>query len=89
MQTDIATLRERAILGALEELDRRCMQCDYDEAEGGLISHCDKCCRKIVAELGKVRRVLARSLSKARDAARKPAQRSRYYARTHRGGTIA
>ena len=21
--------------------------CDYDEAEGGLFNHCDKCCRRI------------------------------------------
>lgn len=33
-------------------LDTCCQQgCDYDEAEGGLINHCDKCCRKIVKKL--------------------------------------
>lgn len=24
-----------------------CSRCDYDEAEGGLLDHCDKCCRNI------------------------------------------
>lgn len=25
----------------------QCSQCDYDEAEGGLVDHCDECCRKV------------------------------------------
>lgn len=29
-------------------LEEGCHQgCDYDEAEGGLLNHCDRCCRKI------------------------------------------
>lgn len=28
-----------------------CMRCEYDEAEGGLVNHCDACCRKITTEL--------------------------------------
>lgn len=30
-----------------------CPHCEYDEAEGGLINHCDKCCRRIVTKLCK------------------------------------
>lgn len=25
--------------------------CNYDEAEGGLVNHCDACCRKITTDL--------------------------------------
>lgn len=28
-----------------------CGKCDHDEAEGGVVDHCDKCCRRIVTEL--------------------------------------
>ena len=24
-----------------------CPSCDYDEAEGGLVCHCDKCCFRV------------------------------------------
>lgn len=26
-----------------------CRSCDYDEAEGGLVNHCDACCRRVTA----------------------------------------
>lgn len=26
-----------------------CCRCEYDEAEGGIMNHCDACCRKITA----------------------------------------
>jgi hypothetical protein len=26
-----------------------CPHCDYDEAEGGLMNHCDACCRRVTA----------------------------------------
>lgn len=32
-------------------LQSQCAQCEYDEAEGGFIDHCDGCCRRIVTEL--------------------------------------
>ena len=28
-----------------------CGHCEYDEAEGLLINHCDKCCRKIIRQI--------------------------------------
>lgn len=32
-------------------LEDGCHQgCDYDEAEGGLLNHCEDCCRKITAQ---------------------------------------
>jgi hypothetical protein len=32
-------------------MDTSCGHCDYDEAEGGLISHCHDCARKVLATL--------------------------------------
>ena len=48
-------LRDRAFLQALIALDTCCMRCDYDEAEGALVNHCDACCRKIVRALWLIR----------------------------------
>ena len=31
--------------------DTTCGHCDFDEAEGVIIDHCDVCCRKIVAQI--------------------------------------
>ena len=31
-------------------LGQHCSRCDFDEAEGDLVSHCDACCRKIVTD---------------------------------------
>jgi hypothetical protein len=28
-----------------------CVLCDFDEAEGDVINHCDVCCRRITTEL--------------------------------------
>ena len=28
-----------------------CGHCEYDEAEGGIFSHCDACCRKVVIKI--------------------------------------
>lgn len=33
----------------IRDLLRGCGHCDYDEAEGGLVDHCDACCRKVTA----------------------------------------
>jgi hypothetical protein len=30
--------------------EQSCGECDYDEADGGLMNHCNKCCRKITTE---------------------------------------
>lgn len=32
---------------ALRKALEGCSGCEYDEAEGGLINHCNKCCREI------------------------------------------
>lgn len=29
-----------------------CPHCDHDEAEGGLVNHCDDCCRRITTVVG-------------------------------------
>lgn len=34
--------------GIMEILGTSCRKCDFDEAEGVLIDHCDECCRRIV-----------------------------------------
>lgn len=85
---DLASMRARTMVEALSELDRQCGHCEYDEAKGGLLRHCDGCCRRIVANLGKLRRQMAAHLVRTRDEARKPVQRTRHYARTHGGGTL-
>ena len=28
-----------------------CGYCEYDEAEGTLLKHCDRCCRRIATEI--------------------------------------
>ena len=33
----------------IRDVLRGCPHCEYDEAEGGLINHCDMCCRKITS----------------------------------------
>lgn len=85
---DLATMRARIAVESLADLDKNCMHCEYEEADGELLRHCDACCRRIVAALGKVRREAYRLLVRARDGARKPLKRSRYYSRTHQGGTL-
>jgi len=32
---------------AFRELLKGCNQCDWDEAEGGLLNHCPACCHKV------------------------------------------
>lgn len=54
------------IVRALDALDTSCMRCGYDEAEGGLVNHCNACCRKIVAALWLVRTNARRRLAKPR-----------------------
>jgi hypothetical protein len=39
------TLRE-AIEVEMRRLLAGCSKCEYDEAEGGIVNHCDACCRK-------------------------------------------
>lgn len=39
---------EESKLEKLKQLLRNgCSACDFDEAEGYLLNHCDKCCREI------------------------------------------
>ena len=38
------------VVGRLSLAMDGCSACDYDEAKGGLINHCDACCRKVTAE---------------------------------------
>lgn len=86
---DLAAMRARTIVEALALLESTsCGHCTYEESDGELLSHCDRCCRKIVAALGLVRRRLTKGLSLAREAARQPVKRTRFYNRTHRGGTL-
>lgn len=40
---DIQALMKRFI----KQLEEGCSTCEFDEAEGGLMDHCDKCCRQI------------------------------------------
>jgi hypothetical protein len=47
----VADFIHRHALMPLRALDNTCPHCDYDEAEGALVNHCDACCRKIVREL--------------------------------------
>jgi len=47
----VANFVDKMALRPLMELDNTCPHCDYDEAEGGLLNHCDACCRKIVTAL--------------------------------------
>lgn len=85
---DLNAMRARTIVEALQPLEHCCGHCDYEEADGSLIRHCDACCRKIIAALGKLRRMMAKGLHEVRERTRKPAQRTRYYSRTYRGGTL-
>ena len=41
-----------AIRKLLEET--HCSRCDFDEAEGGLVDHCDACCRQIVTKAWRI-----------------------------------
>lgn len=34
----------------IERLNNGCGKCDFDEAEGGLLNHCDECCAWITAQ---------------------------------------
>ena len=50
-----ARLAIQSHLEALRKLSETCCgHCDYDEAEGGLMDHCDKCCRKITTKLWEI-----------------------------------
>lgn len=46
------TYAERGFDDLRELFWRGCPQCERDEAEGGLVNHCDKCCRKITEAVG-------------------------------------
>lgn len=86
---DLETMRARITVQALAALDHCCGHCQYEEAEGALIRHCDKCCRKIVAELGLLRRKLNQKLVRSSDVDRKPVRHNPSYPRTHKGGVLA
>lgn len=81
-------MRARVIFQALAALDHCCGHCKYEESDGSLIRHCDKCCRRIVAALGLLRRNMRGQLVRATDFERKPVKRTRYYARREAGGTL-
>jgi methionyl-tRNA synthetase len=51
LSTRTADFVQQHALMPLKALDHTCPHCEYDEAEGGLVNHCDVCCRKIVGEL--------------------------------------
>ncbi len=34
----------------IERLEDGCSSCDFDEAEGGLVDHCDTCCRWLTTQ---------------------------------------
>jgi hypothetical protein len=36
---------------ARDVLRSSCVLCDFDEAEGDVVNHCDVCCRRITTEL--------------------------------------
>lgn len=42
-----AASRLRAVETFKAEVTNSCGACDYDEAEGGLVNHCPKCCHRI------------------------------------------
>lgn len=45
-----ATRRERERwVAEIQPLLEGCSRCDYDEAEGEILNHCNECCRKVVA----------------------------------------
>lgn len=85
---DLETMRARITVQVLAELDHCCGHCQYEEAEGTLVRHCDKCCRKIVAALGLVRRKLSQKLVRSTDIERKPVKRDHRYSSTHKGGLV-
>lgn len=41
----------KALIKGREIVRTCCPSCDYDEAEGDLLNHCDKCCRRITRDL--------------------------------------
>lgn len=49
-QAEYHNLR-KMVQASRKSLMAGCNGCDYDEAEGGLVNHCDACCRKITARL--------------------------------------
>lgn len=85
---DLAALHARTVVGVLQELDRCCGYCEYEEADGTLIRHCATCCRRIVAALGLLRRKMTKGLLAISEKRRKPVQRARRYPPTYRGGTL-
>lgn len=51
-QMEEAFLAGRGPSEALVKLSESCCrECDYDEAGGGLVNHCDRCCRRITSGL--------------------------------------
>jgi hypothetical protein len=64
-------IRERAVLQATVAVELCCSKCDYDEAEGALINHCDACCRVIVQKLWKRRELAARRVAPGKNINRK------------------
>lgn len=85
---DLETLRARITIQTLTALDQCCGHCEYEEAEGQLIRHCDKCCRKIVAALGLLRRKLSQKVTRSSDIGRKPIKHNPSYSSTHKGGVV-
>lgn len=49
--TDLARVYGHKLDQVKELSETSCPGCDFDEAEGGLVSHCDDCCRRIVKSL--------------------------------------
>ena len=66
--TERRVYRANVVVQTLKPLDDTCMKCDYDEAEGYLINHCNDCCRRIVTKLWRLReRVMRRRCGEERD----------------------
>lgn len=49
-QTEYHNLR-RMIQAGRHAVLQGCAYCDTDEAEGGVLNHCDGCCRRITTQL--------------------------------------
>ena len=55
MKPKSVTAKAEQTVRLLKPLDTCCMRCEYDEAEGLLVNHCNACTRKIVTALWRVR----------------------------------
>jgi hypothetical protein len=42
------------VTGVVAAFKISCPHCEFDEAEGDLIDHCDRCCRRIAVAVGRM-----------------------------------